>query len=181
MKVQLKILLLANYLNIFSFAFFSPLYALFIQKFDSNPLTISITWGFLMIIQGLLTILFGYMINDYRRKDRIIVLGYVCMAIGAFLLSAVESLPSLYIALAYNACSGALVSPAFKAYFSTHELKGDEAREWSIFDGGNLLLAGIGGIIGGSIMIRFGFSGLFYTIGGMQLIAALVSTKILKD
>ncbi len=181
MKVQLKILLFANYLNIFSFAFFSPLYALYIQQFDTNTITISLSWGFLMIVQGVLTLISGYFINQYSRKDRIIVLGYICMAIGALLLSAVRSLPSLFIALAFNACSGAILAPAFKAYFTTHELKGDEAREWSLFDGGNLLLAGIGGIIGGTIMINFGFTGLFYTIGGIQLIAALVSTKILKD
>ncbi len=181
MNSRLRYLLVANYINIASIACFSPIYALYVAQFSSSTYMVSLTWGFALIIQGLMTFFFGYVLDSSPHKRQLLVLGYFLMSASAFLFVFVDSVVYLMIVMFINACTTAFHMPVFKAYVTTHEHRGHEAHEWSLFDGGNYLLAGIGALVGGNILLFTDFRGLFVVIGLLQFFAAGIALRLLKN
>ena len=78
-----------------------------------------------------------------------------------------------------NALGTGILLPAWKTLYAQAENKGKEAHEWSLLDGGNMLLAGIATLVGGTIAKNFGFDFLIIFMFGLQLVAALISLKLL--
>lgn len=181
MNTRLRYLLIANYINIASVACFSPIYALYVAQFSASTFMVSLMWGFALIIQGLMTFFFGYVLNNSPHKRQLLVTGYFLMAIAAFMYVCVDSINHLIFVTVVNACACAFHMPVFKAYVTMHEHKGQETHEWSLFDGGNYLLAGVGALIGGNILLLTDFRGLFIVIGALQLIAAIIALRLLKN
>ena len=180
MKSEIKILLIASYLNVFAYGLFSPLYAVFVQGFDENLLTISNSLGVYALFQGLVMMIFGRIEDRFKNKRPIVVLGYFLLSLGALSFAFVTSVTQLYIALTINAIAYGIILPAWKAIYSQAEDKGKEAQEWSLFDGGNLVLASLAAFAGGYLVLILGFKTLFLLVFVIQLFAALFSVKLLK-
>lgn len=180
MKKQIRILLFCSYLNVFAYALFSPLYAVFVQKFDTNLLVISASWGVYALFQGVVMIIFGKVEDRLKDKRPMIVAGYFLLAVGALSFAFISTVHQLYVVQAVNALANGILLPAWKAVYSKAQDKGKEAQEWSLFDGGNLILVSMAAFVGGYVVTTIGFQNLFFIIFLVQLATAIFSIKILK-
>lgn len=180
MRKQIKILLLCSYLNVFAYALFSPLYAIFVQKLDSNLFVISSSWGVYALFQGVVMIIFGKVEDRLTDKRPMIVAGYFLLAIGAVSFAFITTITQLYLVQAINAVANGILLPAWKSVYSKAQDKGKEAQEWSLFDGGNLILVSIAAFTGGYLVTKVGFTNLFFIIFFVQLLTAFFSMRILR-
>ncbi len=180
MKKVARILLIANFLNIFGYFLFAPLYAIFTQKIDSNLFIIASTYGIYAFVTGVSLLFFGKIEDSIRNKKRLVVVGYLILAFGAFSFIFVTTISQLIIVQIVNAIGTGIVTPIWKALYSQYQDKGKEAREWSFYDGGNAIIIGIASIVGGFIVSRYGFPSVIFTMGVMQLLSAFISIRLLK-
>ena len=180
MKPGIKILLLANFINIFGYAFFAPLYAIFAQKINANVFVIASSWGAYTITTGILMLIIGRLENSMPNKKYLVVLGYFILSFGALSFLLVQNTFQLFAVQLLNAIGTGIVTPAWKTLYSKSEDKGEETKEWSFYDGGNMLFIGMGSVIGGFLVKEFGFSALFVVIFFIQLTAAFISLNLLR-
>jgi hypothetical protein len=81
---------------------------------------------------------------------------------------------------AINAVANGILLPAWKSVYSKSQDKGKEAQEWSLFDGGNLILVSFAAFTGGYLVTKVGFTNLFFIIFFVQLLTAFFSMRILS-
>lgn len=180
MKKVRRILLLANFVSFFGFSLFSPLYAIYAQKVTGDIFTIASSYGIYAIVMGLSLLFFGRVTNGAKNKRKIVVIGYFLLSGGAFSFLFVHSVTQLIIVQIINATGSGMVTPAWQALYAKNEDKGKEIKEWSFYDGGNMILVGIASFIGGYLVNRYGFQLLFVVVGTIQLMGALLSLRLLK-
>lgn len=178
MKASLRILLVSNYLNIFAYSLFFPIYAIFVQDITPNVLVISSSLGWYTIVTGITVLVSGKFEDLIKRKEIMIILGYFILVYGANAYLLVHNTLTLFMVQTLNAIGIGIVAPAWKVLYAQHEDAGKEAREWSFFDGGNMLLAGIASVIGGFIAQYAGFGMLIVTMSVIQFFSALVSLRL---
>jgi MFS family permease len=180
MRPGLRFLLLSNYLNVFGFALFSPFYALFALRVGAGAFQIGIAWSIYMAVAGSLIIIIGRAEDRLPDKRKMVVSGYFWLSIGALLFLLVKSPTSLFLVLAINAVGPGILMPAWKSTYAHLEDRGKEASEWSFFDGGNMLCIALAALVGGYLVKEHGFRVIFVMMFIIQLIAALVSLKLLS-
>lgn len=180
LKSSLRFLLICVYLNTLGFSMFAPLYALFALNIGAEPLNIGIGWSIYMVVGGLLIIAFGRAEDRVPNKLLLIVSGYFWLAAVSLMFLLVESTAWLYLVLALNAIGSGMVVPASRAVFGALEDKGKEASEWSLFDGGSRVVMGVAAIIGGLLVKLQGFDAVFIAMFVIQLLAAIVSLRLIK-
>lgn len=180
MKITLRVLLVSNFLNTLAYSLFFPLYAIYIQKIDSSVLAVSSTMGWYTFITGVTILAAGKLEDVVKKKEQIVALGYFILVAGSLGYLFVNSIWMLYLIQTINAIGIGIVVPAWKAMYSCKEDKGMEAKEWSFFDGGNMLLAGLATVTGGLIVRLSGFEMLIILMAGLQLCSAISSLKLLK-
>lgn len=179
-KPGLRFLLLCNYLNTLGFSMFAPLYALFALGIGAEPLEIGIGWAIYMVLSGILIIAFGRLEDHVSHRLHLIIGGYFWLAIVSLLFLLVDNTAGLFVVLAMNAIGIGMLVPASRAVFGAMEDKGREASEWSLFDGGARVVMGLAAIIGGLLVKVEGFKAVFVLMFIIQLIAAVVSLRLIK-
>lgn len=179
-KPSLRFLLLCNYLSTLGFSMFAPLYALFALGIGAEPLEIGIGWAIYTILSGILIITFGRLEDHAAHRIYLIIGGYFWLAVVTPLFLLVESTLSLYMVLAMSAIGVGMLVPASRAVFGAMEDKGREASEWSLFDGGVRIVMGLAAVLGGLLVKVGGFRAVFLSMFIIQLLAAVVSIKLLK-
>lgn len=179
MKRLPRILLISNYINLFGFALFMPLYALFARDVGATPFETGIAYGLYTGLAGVLMILIGRIEDHIKRKLHLIVFAYFWLACAALLFLFVDDPTSLYIVQGVNAIGAGMLMPAWKASFAKHQDKGKEASEWSLFDGGNYIGIAIAATIGGYVVKMYGFDTIFIAMFVIQCIAAIISLRLL--
>ena len=179
MKLSLRYLLVSNYLNLLGFSLFSPFYALFALRIGAGAFQTGAAWAVYTAVTGIVIITFGKIEDRIPNKPRLVVIGYFWLAAGALSFLLVKSTASLFVVQAFNAVGSGLLFPAWKSVYGAGEDKGREASEWSLFDGGNMLCTAAASLTGGYIVKQYGFRSIFVLMFFIQLIAALVSTRLL--
>lgn len=179
-NTKIRYLLFANYLNLFAFAFFTPLFALFVTKLDPNPAMVGIAWGVNMYAAAGMILLFGRYEDRIKHKETLVVVGYFLMAAGAAAYMLVNTLNQLYLVQLFNAVGVGLLTPAWRTSYAKAEDKGKETLEWSLVDGGAKFFIATGAIIGGFILKYYSFKVIFAMIAVIQLVGAFVSLELLK-
>lgn len=180
MKRELKLLLLSNYFSFFGFGLFLPVYALFVLKLGGSAFDAGSSWALYALVAGLAVLAFGRWEDRIRDKRNVVVIGYFLTAIGALSLYFVENIVQLYLAQTINAFGVGILFPAWKAVFSSDEDRGFEAGEWALFDGGNYVVTAFAALAGGYLTTLFDFKSLFLAMFGAQLVATLVSVRLLR-
>lgn len=171
---KIKLLLLANYLNNFGWALYSPLYALFVLNIGGSALDVSLIWSVYALVAGLLIMTFGWLENTVNFKPaRMLFVGYflfVVVAIGYFF---VKSVSQFYLMQLVLAIAMGIMTPAAKATFMNAEHAGKEAGEWGLFDGGNYIIGAAAAFIGGLLFQVGGFKLVFVVMTMIQLVASM--------
>jgi DHA1 family bicyclomycin/chloramphenicol resistance-like MFS transporter len=157
---------------------FAPLYAIFARNFGLTPKSISFIWGFYSLSAAIFILIFGK-IENRMMKGKMIVFGYITLAIASISLLFVHNPKSLIIVLLISALGTGIAMPAYKTMYAKNEKRGMESQQWSWLDAGNMFAGALGAGIGGLIVGAYGFRGLFITMAIIQLSAAIVAYRIL--
>ena len=181
MKPIPKFLLASNYINLFGFALFSPLYALFALKVGAGALQTGAAYAVYTGLAGLIIILFGKFEDRFRDKRWLVVLGYFWLSGAALLFLLVKSSLSLFVVQAINAIGTGILFPAWKATYARFSNRGKEASEWSLFVGGNMLCTAVAALLGGLLVKLYNFRIIFVLMFLIQLCAALLSLYLVRS
>jgi len=182
MKYGLKILLYSNYLNIFGYSLFGPLYSIFVLEVGGSAFHAGASWGLYMLIAGLLMFYFSKIADQSKTsRKNMIIAAYFILAFGALAFTLIKNPIHIYLVQIINAIGVGLLDPAWKAMYAGMEDKGEEAQEWAWFDGGDKIIIAIAAFLGGIFVTYFSFKYLFVFVFLIQLIAALISIKILRN
>ena len=76
--------------------------------------------------------------------------------------------------------AAALATPTWEALYSKYEDKKHGVYEWGIAGGLAQIITGIGILIGGFVVTKYGFDSLFIIMGFIQLVATIYQAKILR-
>jgi AAHS family 4-hydroxybenzoate transporter-like MFS transporter len=177
-KQKLRYLLFSNYLNLFAFSVFSPLYALYATGIGATPQNVGFSYSVNTLASACAIFLFGRIEDRMKDKRPMVVIGYFWLSAGAFAFLLVHSVPQLFMVQIFNAIGTGILLPSWKATYSKALGRGKEAREWSFYDGGNMLATAGGAALSGIVLARYGFHAIFILIGGIQLIAAMLSVRL---
>lgn len=177
-----KLLLYSSYLNTFGYSLFGPLYAIFVLKVGGSAFTAGATWSLYMLVAGFLMFFFSRFADRvYSYRKRLIVAGYFVLAFGALAFILVTDPAEIYLVQVVNAIGVGMLTPAWQAVYSKAEDRGREVREWALFDGVNSILIAIAAFCGGIYVTFFPFKSLFLLIFAIQIVAAFVSIRILRN
>jgi predicted MFS family arabinose efflux permease len=181
MNPKARILLYANYLNFFGIAFFTPLFALFVDDIGAGPEMVGIAWAVNMYAAALMIILFGRYEDKIKNKEKVLVVGYFLMAAGAASYLLVSSLPELFAVQLFNAIGVGILTPAWRTVYAKSEDRGRETEEWAFMEGGNRFFIATGALIGGFILKYYSFKAIFVLMAVAQLIAAFIAMQLLTS
>lgn len=181
LNVRLRYLLFSNYLNLFGFSLFSPLYALYATGIGATPQLVGLSYAVNTLASACMVIMFGRFEDRFKDKRKMVVVGYFWLSAAAFSFLLVHTIPQLFLIQVFNAIGTGILLPAFKATYMRTEDRGSEAREWSFYDGGNMLSTAAGAALSGVILAYYGFHAIFAIMGTIQLIAAFVSLRVIAE
>jgi predicted MFS family arabinose efflux permease len=180
-NITIRYLLITNYLNLFAFAFFNPLFALYVLHLGGKPEIVGIAWGVNMYAAALMILLFGRYENQKKNQEKLVVMGYFVLAAGAASYLLVSNVWQIFIVQIINALGMGLMTPAWRTAYAAGEDKGKETIEWSLVDGGGRFFIASGAMVGSLIYKFYGFTGIFILITLIQLVAAFISLRLLKS
>jgi MFS family permease len=178
---KIKILLAAQFVNNFAFAFFTPVFALFVGKINSDPAMAGIAWSVNMFVLASLILVFGRYENKLKHHEKMVVLGYLLMAVGALSYLLVDNIWQLFAVQAFNAIGLAMSMPAFRTLFTKGEDKGMITIEWSMTDASMRYAIALGAAAGGLILKYAGFDTLFVLMSIFELLSAGIAMSLLNE
>lgn len=168
---SLKVLFLANGIFCFAGSLLGPLYAVFVEKLDKNILSVSLTWAVFLISTSLFTYVISRLGDRIKEKEYLLMAGFLIRGLvwGLFIFT-----NSVWMLIGMQFLLGlgeALGSPAFDCIFAEHLDKNKQIREYSDWRLIINLTAAGGTILGGFLVVNFGFNILFLI---MSLLALMV-------
>jgi hypothetical protein len=180
MRKEMKILLYSNYLNTFGYSLFGPIYSLFVLNVGGSALTAGSTTCCYLMAAGIFVLVFGKFADVFApHRKAMVVLGYFILAFGALAFVLIQNVLEIYPVQIFNALGVGLLTPAWDAIYSAEPYKGKEAEGWALFAGADYILIAIAAFLGGAYVTYFSFKDLFVVVFAIQIVAALISIKLL--
>lgn len=179
MNKVMKSLLLGSYIWFFGWGLLGPLYAVFAQKIGGDILDMTGAYALYLIVGGLFSIGFGKY-SDHVSKEKMMIAGYTLNAAATFGYLFVDSPMKLFFVQALLGLANSLATPTWNAIFARHLDDGQDGEAWGLSSGGPDIVMGLAILLGGFIMVHFGFSALFVLMGTVQVFAAVVQTWTLR-
>lgn len=169
LNYSLKILFLAN--GIFSFAgsMLGPLFAVFVENFDKNILSVSLTWATFLFSATVFTYVISLVGDKIKEKEYLLMAGFLVRAVVWGGLTMINSLWLLAAAQILLGLGEALGSPAFDSIFAEHLDRNKHVREFSDWKLIYNLTMAAGTILGGLLAVKFGFNALFLTMSFLAI------------
>jgi len=156
----------------------SPVYALYVLEIDGNEFVAGASWSIYLIAAGLIMLLLSRKQDLARSYKPFLVGGYAIAALSTFMYLAISTVPQLFLLQFVHAVGIGLLTPSLRAAYAQNQDKKHRAHEWALFDGGLFIIQGIAAFIGGSLLALFGFTVLFIFMGVIQLLSAVIVTRI---
>ena len=179
-NAKIKYLLFSNYLSLFSFAFFNPLFAIYVVNKGMPAEQVGFALGINLYIAALIILFIGKFEDKRKNKAKLIALGYVVLAIASCSYLFVHNFSGLVIAQAINALGVGIYIPALRTTYGKSEDKGKETTEWAYMEGGGRFFMATGAVVGSLIFKFYGFKTMFILIALIQLVAAYVVARVPK-
>lgn len=180
-----RILILSDFLIFSATGFISPIFAIFItQQIKGGDVRIvGFAAAIYFITKSLLQIPIGIFLDktEGERDDFYFLIFGTLLAASVPFVYVFSSLPwHIYLLQIVYGLGWACAVPPWGALFTRYIDKGKEAMEWSIESTSIGLGTGMAGALGGIIASKFGFQWLFFGVGIILLIAALVLIPLYK-
>ncbi len=148
---SLKVLFISNGIFVFANHLLGPLYAIFVEKFDVNVVSISSSWAIYMLSATVFTLLIRKIGDKVIEHEYMLIAGYVIRIICWIGYIFVGSFQLFLVIQVLLGISEAVASPAFDTIFAKHLDKDKEVSEyatWKLYENGALALSTfVGGII----------------------------------
>lgn len=171
MKINksLKVLFGLNSIFVFGGSLFGPLYAVYIQGLDSNIITVSLSWSVFMISSTI----FMYFVSKYgdlvKEQEYLLASGFLVRALAWFGYIFVTDVSGLILIQVVLALGEAFGTPAWNAIFAKHLDGHKEIMDYSNWNIINNLVVAIATVVGGVLVVEFGFRVLFVVMGLLAL------------
>lgn len=167
----LKVLFFYNGIFVLAGSLLGPLYAVYVQKFQSGVLAISVSWSAFIISATFFIYLLSKIGDRFKEKEYFLLAGYLIRALAWFLFIFIGNIWSLVILQIFLGLGEALGTPTFEAIFAEHLDQGKflaEYSNWKLIT--NIVLA-IGTLAGGIIVAKFGFTPLFLAMSALSAVS----------
>lgn len=178
MTTKYKLLLTTSLLANFGDNLIGPFYAVFVQNIGGSILDIGYTVTVFSVATGLLIIGIGRL-SDRLNRELITVLGYALYAIGSLGYLVISTTWQLFALQLVFALGAACLAAPLAALFADAIQKEHAGMQWGLEGGGSRIVVGVAVLIGTLIVHYFGFHTLFVSMFVIQLLAALLQTRLL--
>ncbi len=164
----------------------SPLFAIFVvDKIEGGSLlVVGIASGIALVLKSVLRIPIGIFIDKFDgEKD-----DYFCLVIGLFIAALTafgfifaSKVWHIYLLQALQGIGVAVSLSAWSPIFSRHIDDKKRALEWGLDATAIGVGTGVTSIIGSWAVARFGFDSVFFCVGVIGIVGALILLPIKKD
>ncbi len=168
---SLKILFIYNGIFVFAASLFGPLYAVYVGLLDKNILSVSITWSAFLIATIIFTLIISKIGDRLKEKEYLLLAGFLVRAITWFLFIFTTNVYYLIFLQILLGFGEALGTPAFDAIFAEHLDGGRHIKEYSDWKLISNIATSVGTLIGGLIVIEFGFQWLFISMSLLAIVS----------
>ena len=158
---SLKVLFLTNGIFVFAGSLLGPLYAVFVENFNTSVFSISLTWAVYLFSVFVFTFLISKIGDNIKEKEYLLIIGYFIRAFVWIMFVFVTNINQIMLLQIAIGLGEALGGPSFDAIFAEHLNKGEHIEEYSDWKIISNALTAIGTLIGGIVVTKFGFNFLF--------------------
>jgi len=181
MSKKINITLLASdYLNLLGYSLFFPFFALFAVSIGASPQTTGFIWALNTIVAGIVVLLYGALSLKIRHEKIVVLVSLLLLALTSLFFLQVKAVEQLYVAIIFNAVASGLYMPSWKSVYTQAMKKKESTKEWSWYDGGNMLVTSAGAAVGGVLIGVYGFRGALMAMFALQLVGALMAVRLFK-
>lgn len=180
-----RILLLGANIWYFGEGMMGPLFAIFAEKVGGDILDIMWAWTTYLIITGIFYIVVGRFldrknnVNKVYFKEKVMVAGYSLNALFTFGYLFVKSPLELLGVQAGLGMAEAIGTPAWDSLYARSIVNKTDSYAWGLSTGQSQIVSGIAFAVGGVITHFISFNALFITMGVVQIVAAVVTARLL--
>lgn len=169
----IRTLLLTNALILVAGAMLGPIYALFVEEIGGSLLDASYAFGVFSLVAGVASLIAGHYSDQLKENELIVILGYAVMGVGFWGYTLVSSILSLLVVQVVIGLGQAIYAPAFDAIYSRHIDGHRFGREWGAWEAAAHFTTGLGAVIGGLLVVNFGFNVIFVIMGLLCFASAI--------
>lgn len=167
----LKTLFTINSIFVFAGALFGPLYAIYVQGFDSKVLAVSASWAVFMVSSTV----FMYFTSKYgdkvKEEEYLLAAGFLVRSIAWVGYLFVTNLTGLMMIQIVLGLGEALGTPSWSSIFAKH-LDGKRGiMDYSSWNIVNNLVVAAANVTGGLLVTKFGFNVLFIFMGALAFMS----------
>jgi len=122
----LKILFISNGIFVFADRLLGTLYAIFVEKFDTNILSVSFSWFIFMLSATLFTLIISKYADRIKEKEYLLIAGFILRVISWILYIFTNSLLMFIFVQILIGIGEAVGSPALDSILTNYLKKGAE-------------------------------------------------------
>ncbi len=180
MKNGLKVLIIADAFADLSLAMIGPIYAIFVAQIGGDILDVGWAFFTFTFTSGVVLYLMGKWEDRIKHKEKLVIIGYAVLSVGAGLYLFVDSKLTLFITQTVLGFGLALVSPAFDALYSHFIKSNKEASEWGLWEAMGYIVSAFGALLGAYAVKFYGFKIFFIIMFAISLVGTMASLFLLK-
>ena len=162
----------ANAIFVLAEVLIAPLYALYAEDVGATLLIVSYLAATVFVSKTISLLIISKFGNSTFTAEQLLHLGFILRGIGWGLLIFFPIIPVLFITQILTGVGQATGSPGFLALYAKYvdEENGVQiSAGWSLTEG---FVAAVGTIIGGHIVMQFGFTALFILMTVLSFLAS---------
>jgi MFS family permease len=179
-KKSFPVLLLAVFSSLLGSGIIVPLFPLYAESLGATGLGLGILFaGFSLSRAAIMP--FAGRLSDRRGRKLILSIGLLGYSLTSFAYIWAYSVPLLTIVRAVQGVAAGMVLPIAQAYVGDISPRGQEGRWMGYFNAAFITGFGVGPLMGGVITEHFGMSYAFSTMGGLNLLACILVSILLKE
>ena len=167
----LRTLFIYNGIFVLAGSLLSPLYAVYVEKFQSGVMWISISWSVFLVSTTIFIFVLSRMGDKVKDKRHLLLGGYFVRGVAWLLFVFADSIFMLLVLQSLLGLGEALGSPAFDAMFAENLEKGKHIADYSNWKIITNMTVAAGTIAGGFIVSKMGFSVLFLAMSLLAMIS----------
>jgi len=164
----------ANAIFVLAEVLIAPLYALYAEDVGATLLTVSYLAATVFIAKTISLLIIGKFGSTFFSAEQLLHLGFILRGIGWGLLIFFPIIPVLFITQILTGVGQATGSPGFLALYAKYVDEDNGVKisaRWSLTEG---IVAAVGTIVGGHIVVQFGFSALFMIMTALSFLSSFV-------
>jgi len=166
-------LLLISGLFMFAFGMFSPIYAIFVQKIGGSITVASNAYALYWLVAGVLTFVMGKLENKLKETELAIMWSQFIMGLAYLMYYFSSNIIMLYLTQIIMGIGAAIFWPAFHAVYTKHVNGKKSAWQWSLYDGLAYILPALAAVLGGRLVVCYGFNIIFLIMAALSFVCAL--------